>query len=71
MGINAVHVPVLHDNTDIKKIVENEIFTRGHLHDNNLKLFYAGDFWSRGTAGNEAACLSGIDVANHVHEVLN
>ena len=44
MGINAVHVPVLHDNTDIKKIVENEIFTRGHLHDNNLKLFYAGDF---------------------------
>ena len=70
--MNTVHVPVLHDNTktDIKKKVENEIFSRDYLHDDNLKLFYAGDFCSRRSAGVEAACLSGIDVANHVHELL-
>ena len=70
--MNTVHVPALHANTDITKKVENRMFPlpRDYLYDDDLKLFYAGDFCSRRIAGVEAACLSGIDVANHVHELL-
>lgn len=50
--------------------IEEEEMPRDYLHDDNLGLFYAGDFCSRRTAGVEAACLSGIDVANHVHDFL-
>ena len=48
---------------------ENEI-PRDYLYDDSLGLFYAGDFCSRRTAGVEAASLSGMDVANHVHGFL-
>jgi hypothetical protein len=50
--------------------IEEEEIPRDYLYDDNLGLFYAGDFCSRRTAGVEAACLSGIDVANHVHDFL-
>jgi hypothetical protein len=55
-------------NSSVKE--KEEEIPRDYLYDDNLGLFYAGDFCSRRTAGVEAACLSGIDVANHVHDFL-
>jgi hypothetical protein len=57
------------DTTSNSNIEEEEI-PRDYLYDDSLGLFYAGDFCSRRSAGVEAACLSGIDVANHVHDYL-
>lgn len=59
-------VPASYSNVKEKE----EEMPRDYLYDDNLGLFYAGDFCSRRTAGVEAACLSGIDVANHVHNFL-
>ena len=36
------------------------------LFDDLLGLYYAGDFTSHRSPGFEAACLSGIDVAEHI-----
>jgi hypothetical protein len=66
-------------NSDLKKnsversektdgIVEKEL--KNFLHDDDRGLFYAGDFCSHRAAGVEAAYLSGIDVANHVFNLL-
>lgn len=38
-GINKVHVPAFHENTDNKKIAENKMLLHDYLHDNNTKLF--------------------------------
>ena len=40
------------------------------LSDDELGLYYAGDFCSKKTPGIQAACLSGIDVATHVFNAL-
>lgn len=53
-------------NTD--GIAEKKL--KNFLHDDDLGLFYAGDFCSYRAAGVEAAYLSGVDVANHVFNLL-
>jgi hypothetical protein len=71
-----------HDSTapisDLRNSVESiemidgirEKDLKNFLHDDDLGLFYAGDFCSHRAAGVEAAYLSGIDVANHVFNLL-
>ena len=40
------------------------------LADDELRLYYAGDFCSKRAPGFEAAALSGVDVAEHIRERL-
>ena len=62
------HAVSNHDEKEEGGEEEEEEVLRDYLYDDNLGLYYAGDFCSRRTAGVEAACLSGLDVANHVHD---
>ena len=43
---------------------------KDYLFDDELGLYYCGDFCSKRAAGIQAAALSGIDVANHVLKTL-
>ena len=40
------------------------------LADDSLRVYYAGDFTSRRAPGFEAACLSGIDAAEHIRKAF-
>ena len=73
------NIRCLMSDLDIRSSEENDIIRDGiaekelknFLHDDDLGLFYAGDFCSHRAAGVEAAYLSGIDVADHVFHLLN
>ena len=41
-----------------------------YLYDDELGLYYCGDFCSKRVAGMQAAAMSGIDVADHVYKTL-
>ena len=48
-----------------------EIKTKNYLYDDELGLYYCGDFCSQGVAGIQAASLSGLQVASHLMNTLS
>ena len=45
--------------------------TKNYLYDDELGLYYCGDFCSQGVAGIQAASLSGLQVASHLMNTLS
>lgn len=66
----TIPIHVLSDKNSAESDSRGENGIKDFLHDNDLGLFYAGDFCSHRAAGVEAAFLSGIDVSTHVFNLF-
>ena len=63
--------PLVYDRpsaTIATTVAEDE--DRDFIADDKLRIYYAGDYCSRRPPGFEAACLSGLDAAQHIASIL-
>lgn len=70
MGKNEEKMVVTAEISPTSTECSEDVRLPDFLSDDELGLYYAGDFCSHRTPGIEAACLSGIDVATHVFNAL-
>ena len=55
---------------DRSNVNEENGVEKDYLYDDELGLYYCGDFCSKRVAGVQAAVLSGIDAADHIYKTL-
>ena len=60
----------IRNENDRSDVNEENIVEKDYLYDDELGLYYCGDFCSKRVAGIQAAAMSGIDVADHVYKTL-
>ena len=55
---------------DTSKVNEENGVEKDYLYDDELGLYYCGDFCSKRVAGVQAAVMSGLDAADHIYKTL-
>ena len=55
---------------DRSNVNEENGVEKDYLYDDELGLYYCGDFCSKRVAGVQAAVLSGIDAADHIYKTI-
>ena len=55
---------------DRSNVNEENGVEKDYLYDDELGLYYCGDFCSKRVAGVQAAVMSGLDAADHIYKTL-